>query len=348
LATIGLAVLAAGAIAILSLRGGDATSKPPAPTAVDAAPAQQPSAEPPPVPVEQPVAPPATAVVKPSASPQKTGASQAAVAKAPSAERSQASAAEGSNPSAVERARKSDAGKEQLQLARAKFDASLYDQALTDLKAIVSENPSGPNAPAAYLLIGAVYERQNRPDDASATYVELRSRYPASAVAPEATFRLADNILRSKRPDRDRAARELLNEVVTQHPATPWAPRALAKLGSIEEHLKLRTIDAELGMSVPAALISYRTLLQKYPAEIDEPTLEKLAEMYEDVKRFELAARALDHLVARFPDNSHDAAWRAAELYEKKVKNMELARAAYLRVPPTSKRFKDAQKRALP
>jgi hypothetical protein len=34
--------------------------------------------------------------------------------------------------------------------------------------------------------------------------------------------------------------------------------------------------------------------------------------------------------------------------YEKRVKNMELARAACLRVPPSSKRFADAQKRARP
>ena len=251
-------------------------------------------------------------------------------------------------PSAVDATPKPEPGKEQLQLARAKFDAALYDQALADSKAIVAENPSGPNAPAALLLIGAVYERQNRPDDASATYVELRSKYPASAVAPEATYRLADNILRSRRPDRDRAAQALLNEVVTQHPSTPWAPRALAKQGSIEERSRIRTVDAELNTSVPAALITYRTLLQNYPAEIDEPTLAKLADMYEDLKRYELEARALDHLAARFPNNNRDAAWRAAELYEKRVKNMELARAAYLRVPPSSKRFKDAQKRARP
>ena len=123
---------------------------------------------------------------------------------------------------------------------------------------------------------------------------------------------------------------------------------ALAKQGSIEERSRIRTVDAELNTSVPAALITYRTLLQNYPAEIDEPTLAKLADMYEDLKRYELEARALDHLAARFPNNSRDAAWRAAELYEKRVKNMELARAAYLRVPPSSKRFKDAQKRARP
>jgi hypothetical protein len=68
--------------------------------------------------------------------------------------------------------------------------------------------------------------------------------------------------------------------------------------------------------------------------------------MYEDMNRFELAARTLDDLAQRFPNNTRDAAWNAGELYEKRVKNLELARAAYGRVPPTSKRFRDAQKRA--
>ena len=99
-------------------------------------------------------------------------------------------------------------------------------------------------------------------------------------------------------------------------------------------------LTSELNTSVPAALVSYRTVVQKYPDAVDETTLAKLAEMYEEMNRFELAARTLDDLAQRFPNNTRDAAWDAGELYEKKVKNMELARAAYSRVPPTSKRFR--------
>jgi tetratricopeptide (TPR) repeat protein len=72
----------------------------------------------------------------------------------------------------------------------------------------------------------------------------------------------------------------------------------------------------------------------------------KLSEGYQDLKRYDLAADALDDLATRFPGNSRDAQWRAAELYEKKVKNLEKARAAYSRVLPTSPHYKDAQKRS--
>jgi hypothetical protein len=64
------------------------------------------------------------------------------------------------------------------------------------------------------------------------------------------------------------------------------------------------------------------------------------------LRRYELAARSLDDLVTRFPNNSRDAAWRAAELYEDRVKDMDAARSAYARVPAKSSHYRDAQKRA--
>ena len=75
-------------------------------------------------------------------------------------------------------------------------------------------------------------------------------------------------------------------------------------------------------------------------------TLVKLADQYEDLKRYELAAQTLDLLATRFPRNTRDAAWRAAEMYDKKVKNPQSARAAYARVPESSTHYRDAQKRA--
>ena len=47
----------------------------------------------------------------------------------------------------------------------------------------------------------------------------------------------------------------------------------------------------------------------------------------------------------RFPLNRRDAAWRAGELYEDKVKDPARARAAYALVPATSPRYRDAQKK---
>jgi hypothetical protein len=68
--------------------------------------------------------------------------------------------------------------------------------------------------------------------------------------------------------------------------------------------------------------------------------------MYEDLRRYDLQARSLDDLAQRFPNNTRDAAWRAAELYEKRVKDGNAARDAYARVPTSSSHYKEAQKRA--
>jgi TolA-binding protein len=120
-----------------------------------------------------------------------------------------------------------------VRVARAKFDAKLYDQALADLTAAVTRYPSSPNAPSAYLLLARTYDQQRRPDDAMASYVELRSKFSSAPEAAEATVTLADLLLRSKRADRDTTALSLFSEVVAQHPKSPWAPRALPPTAAV-------------------------------------------------------------------------------------------------------------------
>jgi tetratricopeptide (TPR) repeat protein len=88
-------------------------------------------------------------------------------------------------------------------------------------------------------------------------------------------------------------------------------------------------------------------LVERYPdSDSNEIAWWRLSEMYEDLKRFPLAAQALENLASRFPNNRRDAQWRAAELYDKKVKDAAKARDAYARVPQTSSHYRDAQKRA--
>ena len=182
-----------------------------------------------------------------------------------------------------------------------------------------------------------------------ATFVEVRSRFGTTAQGAEATFRLAELTLRSKRDDRDRAAMALLDDVMKLQPEGIWAPRALARKAELEERMQLRAIDPVLGTSVPAALISYRLLSERYPdAANSEASLAKLAELYEGIRRYELAAQTLDQLMTRFPDNARDAAWRAGELYEKRLKDMDKAREAYTLVPSKSSRYRDAQKKIQP
>jgi serine/threonine protein kinase/TolA-binding protein len=239
-----------------------------------------------------------------------------------------------------------DGAARMLTAAQAKIDAGLYEQALDDLKRTVATYASSATAPAAQLLIGQTYERQNRAEDAQAAYVELRSHYGTSAAAPDATVRLADLMLRSKRADREVVARGLYGEVAERFPKSPKAPLALSKKAGLEDRAKLRALDTELGTSVPVALITYRALVRTYPSDpAAEPAYERLSELYKDAKQFGLAAEALGELTQRFPANRRDAAWRAGEIYEDKVKDMARARAAYALVPSTSSHYRDAQKK---
>jgi len=230
--------------------------------------------------------------------------------------------------------------------AQAKIDAHLLDQALDDLKRAVTSYANSPTAPAAQLLIGQVYEQQNRLDDAQAAYIELRSHYSTSPAAADATYLLAELVLRGKRPDRESAARSLYGEVADQFPTSGRAPLALSKKATLEDKAKIRTLDPDLQTSVPASLVTYRMLVGAYPSSPQaEPAYEKLAERYEDVRQFALAAGAFEQLATRFPMNRRDAAWRAGELYEDKVKDPTRARAAYALVPASSPHYRDAQKK---
>jgi TolA-binding protein len=239
-----------------------------------------------------------------------------------------------------------NANTDALKAARAKADAKLWDQALADVKAILARNPPANVASSALLLMGTIHVGQERPDEAMAAYIELRSRYGNSPVVAEATYHLADLLLRSKRTDRDTAAIEMFGEVVNNHANSPWAPRALVRRAAVEERTRARVTDQQVGAMVPAALISYRTLVEKYPgSDGEENALDKLAEMYDNLRRYDLAGQMLMTLATKFPANKRDAAWRAGELYERRLKDSEKARAAYALVPAQSSRYRDAQKK---
>ena len=234
-----------------------------------------------------------------------------------------------------------------LGVARAKYDAHLYDQALEDLRTITTAHAASAAAPAAYLLIGLIHEQQGRPVEAMAAYVDLRSRHANRDEDAEASFRLAQLIERSKRPDRVKAARDLLGEIPIKHAKSPWAPRALAAKAALETREKIKETDAVLGAVVPAAVATNRVIVERYPATPPgETALWQLAEAYDDVKRYDLAAAAFNDLATRFPQTRYDAWWRAAETLDKRLKDKTAARAAYSRVPTTSPNYGTAQKRS--
>jgi len=238
---------------------------------------------------------------------------------------------------------------ESIKVARAKADAKLFDQAVADLRAGLAASPSGPSAPSAHLLLGNILQRQGRPEDAMAAYVELRSRHGRTPEAAEGTFLLADLVLQSKRNDREETARQLFTAIPSMTGSAPWAVQALLRRAALEDRARARVVDSVLGLTVPASLVSYRQVVESYPdAAGVEPALARLGEMYEDLRRYDLAGQAWLDLARKFPANTRDAAWRAGELFEKRLKDPQRMREAYSLVTTRSSHYRDAQKKLQP
>ena len=239
-----------------------------------------------------------------------------------------------------------DPGPARLTAARAKVDARQFDQAIADIYSLLREHPASAAAPGAYLLLGRIYERQSRADDAMAAYTELRSRFGDSDAGAEGTLQLAQLLMRTRRRDRVPAARDMLAKLAAQQPQSPLAPRALAAKAGIEHRENLKERDAVLGATVPSALVTNRLLVERYPTSREaEGSLWLLGEAYDDLKRYDLAAQAFSRLGETFPQTRYDAWWRAGEIYEKRLKDKTAARAAYARVPERSRNYRNAQRK---
>ena len=230
--------------------------------------------------------------------------------------------------------------------ARAKLASGQADQALADLHAALNAAPTTASRGPAYLLMGSIYERLDRADYAMSAYAQARSTNPSRDVGAEAAFRMAQLTARTNRGDRDAAAVNLFGEVDARYTGSPWAARALVEKARIEERVKTRVVDSQVGTSVPAALLSYRRLVEQYPGDdAAELALDKMATIYEDLKRYELAADTLHTLAVRYPGNARNAAWRAGEMFERRVKDTTRAQASYALVQPGTPRYNDAQKK---
>ena len=221
-----------------------------------------------------------------------------------------------------------------------------FDAALTGLQSALGERPTSPSASQARLLIARIYDRQGRTDAALAAYADLRATYPKDPASADALLRMADLVQKTRQPDRTRLARSYLDQIVANFPTTSVAPLALAQRAAIEEREDLKVTDPVLQRVVPAALVSYRQLTEAYPqAAPAEAAFIRLARFYDDMKRYDLQAQALTALGSSFPKTRHDAWWEAGEVYERRLRDAAKAKDAYSRVPATSRRYRDAQKK---
>jgi serine/threonine protein kinase len=252
----------------------------------------------------------------------------------------------GSDPVAETAAPDPDAPmREELRVAQAQLAHRLDDQAVATLREAVLRHGAAPTAIDGYFLMASIQERQKL-EDAMATYVQIADRFPAHARAPEALFRLASATQRSRRPTREADARQILTGLVARYASSPWALRALAAKADVEEREEIAELDPVLGVVAPAAIATWRRVLERDDAMAEsEDALWRLGALYDRIKRYDLAAEAWSTLAERYPATRHDAWASAARLYERRLKDPEKAKAAWARVPETSPHYKDAQKR---
>ena len=330
--------------------------EPSAPVTQSSAPAAAPESVVPPVAEPKPAAAP-TAVPSPVAAAPPQATTPAAVAKPTPAATPRAPAP----PTAVAASRTSPAAASTpaprpadepdpvaraVEAARPAMDSGQFDAALTGLQSALGARPSSPSAAQARLLIARIYDRQGRTDAALAAYADLRATYPKDPASADALLRMANLVQQTRRPDRNKAARSYLDEIVANFSTTNVASLALAQRAVIEERENAKVTDPVLQRVVPAALVSYRQLIEAYPQSAPaEAAFIRLARYYDDMKRYDLQAQALTGLGSYFPQTRHDAWWEAGEVFERRLRDVAKAKDAYSRVPTTSRRYRDAQKK---
>jgi serine/threonine protein kinase/outer membrane protein assembly factor BamD (BamD/ComL family) len=234
---------------------------------------------------------------------------------------------------------------DELAVARQQIDLRLYDQAIATLRrAAYSEK--GRQAVEALFLTASIHETRNDIVDAMSTYVEIATRFPGDTRAPEALLKLAQATLKSRRDHNHRDVLRTLDTLVDKYPNSVWAPRALLLRADIETREGAFQRDEVSGGSLPVAAVTYRRICERYAASDSAlPALQRLAAIYVDTKRFEGAAALLERLAARDDDGRFDAWFAVAEIYNRRLKDPQRARAAYARVPASSPHYAEAQKK---
>ena len=102
---------------------------------------------------------------------------------------------------------------DQFLIARQQIDLKLYEQAIENLRK-VAQGSDRQQAIDASFLIASVHDTRGDTANAMGTYIEIATRFPAEPRAAEALAMLAESMLKSKRRDKDQAARRTLTDIV--------------------------------------------------------------------------------------------------------------------------------------
>ena len=197
------------------------------------------------------------------------------------------------------------------------------------------------------MLIARIYDRQGRVDAALAAYADVRATYPKDPASADALLRMADLVQQTKQPDRTKLARSYLDQIVANFPTTNVAPRALAqraadrgargpeghRSGPAARGAGRAGVVSPVDRGVSAHRAGRRRVSSRWP------------QYYDDLKRYDLEVQAWIGLGSYFPKTRHDPWWQAGEIYERRLRDIAKAKDAYARVPNTSRRYRDAQKK---
>jgi TolA-binding protein len=322
------------------------TETPATPTVAEGGPGIGAAAPPPPAPdaggKSAPPPPPTTSGAKPTTA---GGAATNATANAASKPSKNAAPPLPAAPTTTLSRNETDA-RERLEIARAKVNNQLLDPALADLRQLIVDFPATAAAAEAGFMAADLLEKLGRTDEAMAAHVEFEKRFPNDPRVPSGRLKLAELTARSGRGDRELAARQILSEIIVAYPRTAHAQAALQMKLKLEQGKRQKERDPVLGIDVPIVLPTLRTIAEQFPSTaMAMLALSRLADLYGDLDRWEHAAQAYTQLAATFPDNPNDAWFRAAEIYERRLKDMVRAREAYANVPQSSSRYRDAQRK---
>jgi serine/threonine protein kinase/TolA-binding protein len=361
---VAIAAIAAGLGAYFGNRGSEpppvvdqtATVTPP-PAPVDPAPASAPpptdttAVTPDPAPAVATPAPPAVPPATKQAAPAATGTTtrkpaatdtNAAAKPAPKLEKPPVLA-----PASPTASRDTQAA-QLLEVAKAKLANNLDEPALADLRQIIIDFPGSRAAAEAAFMAGEIHEKAGRDEEAMAAYVGFETRFGNDRRTADAKLRRAALLGRQRGPKPQALSLQLLNEVVRDYPGSGQSMLALQTKMKIEtERRDLRAIDPVTKQDGPAIIPTLRAMIEQFP---DSPqslvARNRLALTFAQLNRHKEAADTMEEIVAKSGENTPgDLLWRLGETYERRLNDQVKAREAYAKIPPSSPRYNDAQKK---
>jgi TolA-binding protein len=238
---------------------------------------------------------------------------------------------------------------QRLEVAKAKIANNLNDQALNDLRQIIIEYPQSAAAAEGAFLAADIYEKTGRADEAMGAFVEFEQRFSRDRRAPDSKLRRAQILARRPQSEFQMQARELYGQVAREYSGTGQAQIALQQRLRLETQQKnLRAVDPVMKIQVPAVMLTLREIIAQFPDSVQAMAARmRLAALLEDIDRHKEAAEVLEQVAARADANNNpgEVYFRLGEMYERRLKDPVQAKEAYAKVPQTSKRYAEAQRR---